>query len=1097
MFTKILIANRGEIAVRLVRALADLGVASVAVYAQDDADALHVRLADHAVVLPQTGPTAYLDGARLIDIARTQGCQAVHPGYGFLSERADFAQACADAGLVFIGPTPEQLALFGDKARARQLAADCAVPLMPGTQHAVTLAEAEAFFSQHAQAGIVIKAVGGGGGRGMRAVQRAEDLAAAYQRCQGEALAAFGLADVYVERLMARARHIEIQLLGDGQAVIALGERECTLQRRFQKLVEIAPSPSLPEPLRQPLIASALAMARAVGYQSLGTFEFLVDADGGAAAELPYVFIEANPRLQVEHTLTEAVTGLDLVQAQVRVAAGARLADLGLDPAAPPAPRGFALQWRINAETLAADGSARPASGQLTRLELPSGPGVRVDGHAFAGATPSPHYDTLLLKLIVHTAGGDFADALRRSQRALAECRIDGLPTNLALLRALAAHEDFARQQVHTRWFEQALPHLLNTAKTIASQEDSTPGSGVFHAQKAIPPAPEGAVLAPMPARLVQFCVAEGETVAAGAELAVLEAMKMQHVLSAPQAGVVRALGAAPGAYLTEGDVVLVLDAVADAGQGATAQADAHDPDHIRPDLQRVIDRHARTLDTARPDAVAKRHARGQRTARENITELCDEGSFIEYGALAIAAQTGRRSLEDLIANTPADGMVTGVGGVNGQLFGAERARTAVMAYDATVLAGTQGMRNHAKTDRLLGLALNQSLPVVLFAEGGGGRPGDTDANVIAGLDIGTFATYAALSGRVPVLGVVAGRCFAGNAALLGCSDVIIATEGSHIGMGGPAMIEGGGLGVFTPEQIGPSRVQHPNGVIDVLVKDEAQAVSVARHYLSFFQGRVPDWTAPDPRLLRAVVPENRLRVYDTRAAMAGLVDPGSLLPLRTGFGIGIHTALARIEGRPVGILANNPLHLGGAIDAPAADKAARFMQLCHAHGLPLVSLIDTPGFMVGPDTEATAQVRHVSRLFVTAAALRVPLLAVVLRKGYGLGAMGMAAGGFHAPFFTLAWPTGEFGGMGLEGAVRLGYRKELEALPAGPERDALFERLVAQQYRQGEAMSMATALEIDAVIDPADTRAWLVRGLASAKVRPLPEGGTRFIDTW
>ena len=487
---------------------------------------------------------------------------------------------------------------------------------------------------------------------------------------------------------------------------------------------------------------------------------------------------------------------------------------------------------------------------------------------------------------------------------------------------------------------------------------------------------------------------------------------------------------------------------------------------------------------------------RGQRTARENIADLCDEGSFIEYGALAIAAQTRRRSVEDLIANTPADGMVTGVGGVNGALFGPERARTAVMAYDATVLAGTQGMRNHAKTDRILNLALQEKLPVVLFAEGGGGRPGDVDANVLAGLHVGTFAAYAALSGQVPVVGIVAGRCFAGNAALVGCSDVIIATKDSNLGMGGPAMIEGGGLGVFAPEDIGPSGVQHANGVIDVLVVDEKEAVQAARQYLGFFQGRTRDWITPDQRLLRSVVPENRLRAYDTRAAMQGLVDEGSLLPLRTGFGAGIHTALARIEGRPVGLMANNPLHLGGAIDADAADKGARFMQLCNAHGLPIVSLIDTPGFMVGPEVEKTAQVRHVSRLFVVAGALRVPLFSVVLRKGYGLGAMGMAAGGFHQPFFTIAWPTGEFGGMGLEGAVRLGFRKELEAVAEGPERDALFNQLVAQQYQHGEAMNMATTLEIDAVIDPADTRDWLVRGLASARARPTQDG-RRFIDTW
>lgn len=1089
MFKKILIANRGEVALRIVRALQELGIASLAVYADDDAQAPHVRAADAALALGMTGPSAYLDGARLLAIAREHSADAIHPGYGFLSERADFARACAAAGVRFIGPTPEQLDVLGDKAQARALAQRCRVPVLPGSPGAVTLDEAQAFLAAQAGAGVMLKAVSGGGGRGMRAVRSADEMAAAYERCRGEARAAFGVDEVYVERLMASARHIEVQVLGDGHDVIALGERDCTLQRRFQKLVEIAPSPVLTNALRTRLIDAALTLARAVRYQNLGTFEFLVDP---ASSDLPFVFMEANPRLQVEHTITEEVFGVDLVQAQIRLAAGGTLQELGLDPAAPPRPQGFAIQWRINAETLDAQSKATPGSGQLTRFDVPTGPGLRVDTHGFAGATPSPHYDTLLAKLIVHANGG-FDAALRRSRRALADFHIDGVATNLPLLRALADRSEMASQAVHTRWLESVLPELLDASKNIAVSAFPTSATGQNHSKPATD-APPHAILAAMPARLVQLSVAEGDEVPAGAEIAVLEAMKMEHVITAPHAGRVARLLAVPGGYLAQGQPLLVLEPIEGEAHAKKEDAAAHDPDHIRADLQRVTQRHAHTLDAARPEAMAKRHAQGSRSARENIADLCDEGSFIEYGALAIAAQTRRRTMEDLIANTPADGMVTGIGGVNGAIFGAEKARTVVMSYDATVLAGTQGMRNHAKTDRMLGIAQAQQLPVVLFAEGGGGRPGDTDTAVVAGLHVHTFAAYAALSGQVPVVGIVHGRCFAGNAALVGCSDVIIATRASNIGMGGPAMIEGGGLGVFKPEDIGPSSVQHANGVIDILADDETKAVAAARHYLSFFQGRVKDWITPDQRLLRQVVPENRLRVYDTRAAMAGLVDAGSLLMLRTGFGVGIHTALARIEGRPVGLLANNPLHLGGAIDAPAADKAARFMQLCDAHGLPIVSLVDTPGFMVGPEIEKTAQVRHVSRLFVTAASLRVPFFSVVLRKGYGLGAMGMTAGSFHAPVFTVAWPTGEFGGMGLEGYVRLGFRKELEAAPEGPERDALFAKLLARQYAHGEAINMATTLEIDAVIDPADTRAWLARGLAGARTglaRP------RFVDAW
>ena len=603
-------------------------------------------------------------------------------------------------------------------------------------------------------------------------------------------------------------------------------------------------------------------------------------------------------------------------------------------------------------------------------------------------------------------------------------------------------------------------------------------------------------VRAPLQAQIVEWRVAPGERVRPGDVLLILEAMKMEHEVRAQGAGQVLELFYEVGETVDQGAVLLAMapaEGRVDAAPAAAAESPL--PNVLRGDLQRWQTRQATTLDAARPEAVAKRHALGLRTARENIDDLCDAGSFIEYGALAVAAQRQRRSEEDLIASTPADGMVTGIGSVNGQLFGEEASRAVVMAYDATVLAGTQGMRNHQKTDRLLGIALEQRLPVVLFAEGGGGRPGDTDMPIVAGLHVGTFAAYARLSGQVPVVGIAAGRCFAGNAALLGCSDVIIATRASNIGMGGPAMVEGGGLGIFKPEEIGPSSVQAANGVIDVLVDGEAQAVAAARQYLSFFQGRLSDWTAPDAQALRNAVPENRLRVYDSLAVMTGLVDVGSLLPLRSGFGLGIHTALARIEGRSVGFMANNPHHLGGAIDADAADKAARFMRLCNAHGLPVVSLVDTPGFMVGPDAEAQAQVRHVSRLFVTAAALRVPVFSVVLRKGYGLGAMGMAAGGFHAPVFTVAWPTGEFGAMGLEGAVRLGFRKELEASPEGPEREALYQRLVAQQYANGSAVQMATTLEIDAVIDPVDTRNWLRNGLASARVRD--PSGLRFVDVW
>ncbi len=519
----------------------------------------------------------------------------------------------------------------------------------------------------------------------------------------------------------------------------------------------------------------------------------------------------------------------------------------------------------------------------------------------------------------------------------------------------------------------------------------------------------------------------------------------------------------------------------------------------IRPELVEMINRHAFGLDENRPDAVAKRQQKNQRTARANVDDLCDAGRFIEYGALAIAAQRGRRSVDDLISKTPADGLIAGVGSVNGSFFSEDKARCMIMAYDYTVLAGTQGYFNHKKMDRMLKLAYEQSLPLVFFAEGGGGRPGDIDAIGVmtAGLDLSTFGAFAKLSGRVPLVGVVSGPCFAGNAALLGCCDVIIATNNSNIGMGGPVMIEGGGLGIFKPEEIGPIHVQTQNGVVDIEVADDTEAVAVAKKYLSYFQGTTSKWEAAEQLRLRDLIPENSKRTYNVRTVIKAMADTDSFLELRPKFGPGMITGFIRIEGRSFGVIANNCMHMAGAIEAEGADKAARLMQLCNAHGLPILSLCDTPGFMVGPEIEKRAQVRHVCRMFVNGSHLTVPYFTVVLRRGYGLGAMAMARGGFHESFFTASWPTGEFGAMGLEGAIKAGFKKELAAIADPQEREKLYEQLLTQLRERGKAVNIASYLEIDSVIDPADTRKWIMQGIKSVPPRLSQEGDHSFIDPW
>jgi acetyl-CoA carboxylase carboxyltransferase component len=597
----------------------------------------------------------------------------------------------------------------------------------------------------------------------------------------------------------------------------------------------------------------------------------------------------------------------------------------------------------------------------------------------------------------------------------------------------------------------------------------------------------------------VTVSVKAGDTVRVGQTVVLLESMKMLHDVKMTESGVVREVLVVEGSTVLAGQRLLVVDLVEVSAGVDVAEADV-DLTHVRADLAEVLARHDVGFDAARPDAVQRRRSVGRRTARENVADLVDDASFVEYGPVVIAAQRRRRSIDDLIARTPADGMIGGIGTVNGRDFTGHAAQVVAMSYDYTVLAGTQGQQNHRKKDRLFELAEQLRLPVVFFTEGGGGRPGDTDGVGVSGLDCLAFLWFAQLSGSVPLVGVNAGYCFAGNAAILGCCDVVIATEDSNIGMGGPAMIEGGGLGTFEPKQIGPIEVQRANGVVDIVVRDEAEAVQVAKQYLSYFQGPLATWDHADQRLLRHVIPEDRKRGYDVRAVLDALFDTGSVLELRRDFGLGMITALARIEGMAVGVIGNNPNHLAGAIDSDGADKAARFMQLCDAFDIPIISLCDTPGMMVGPEIEATALVRHCSRLFVTGANITVPYITVVTRKAYGLGAQAMMGGSTKAPLATLAWPSGEFGGMGLEGAVRLGYRNELEAVTDPVEREAMFQQMVDRMYQHGKALNAASHFEIDDVIDPADTRRWLATLLRSTAPGPTWSARPKKranIDTW
>ena len=1111
-----------------------MGLKTVAVCSEDDTSNLHTRVADEVFQLEGKGARAYLDGEAVIAAAKATGCDAIHPGYGFLSEQATFAQQCAEEGITFVGPSVEHLGLFGDKARARIAAIEADVPVLKGIDGAVTIDEARTFMESLGEgASVIIKAIAGGGGRGTSAVTDPAELKTVYERCQREAKAAFGVADVYVEEFVTRARHVEIQILGDVDGnIVHLGERECSIQRRNQKVLEVAPAPGLSEQLRRNIIDAAVRFAKKESYSNLGTFEFLVDET--SQGEHPFVFIEANARLQVEHTVTEEVTGVDLVQAQIRLAAGKLLTELGLDDPDIAVPRGYAIQARVNMETIKENGAVRPASGTFAVYEAPNGPGVRTDGFGYTGYKTSTAFDSLLAKVITHTPTDDFSVAVNRTIRALSEFRLEGVSTNIPFLQNILSHDEFVNGDVHTRWVDEHLVELAaapqktvkrfvqidqsegtaNKSGLAGAQVDTSDPLALFNHDAKVKAeqsqedemletvemsGPDGSIgmSSPIQGTIVTIDVSVDDEVRAGQALAVVEAMKMEHVIAADRDGIVREITMVAGDVVREGYPIVFIEEAEVTGGETTAREEL-DPDFIRPDLEEMYMRHAYTLDENRPEAVAKRYARGYRMPRENIDELMDPGSFKEYWPLIVARQHRRHDMDTLRRDTPADGLLAGTGTINGDLFDEDRTRAMVVHYDYTVLAGTQGGRNHYKQDRMFELANRFRMPLILFGEGGGGRPGDDAIGPGVAFDTHTFTQFSKLSGLVPLITVINGRTFAGNTALVACCDVIIATEGTTVAMGGPAMIEGGGLGIYTPEEIGPMSFQVPNGVVDILVKDEKEAVQVAKKYLSYFQGIVKEWEAPDQRPLRHVIPENRLRLYDMRGIINTLADKDSVLEIREKFGIGVITSFIRVEGRPMGVIANNPHHLAGAIDSDGADKGARFIQLCDAFDIPVLSLMDCPGMMVGPDVERTALVRHCVRMFNAGANLTTPLFGVVVRKAYGLGVQAMCGASSRVGFFTIAWPTAEFAGMNIEGAVKLGYRKELAAIEDPEERKKEFELRVERSYEAAKAVNAGTGGGLDDVIDPADTRDWIAS--AMKRLPPVLERTEKkypYIDTW
>ncbi len=1072
---KLLVANRGEIAIRIARAARMLGQTTVAIHATDEADAPHCRHADESWSLPGQGPAAYLDMASIIDVAIRTGCRSVHPGYGFLSENAAFARACAASGLTFIGPSPETLDLFGNKIAARALAIRLGVPVAAGTDGPTSLDQAHAFAL--VQGPVMLKAVAGGGGRGMRVVHDPADLEQAYARCASEAMMAFGNGDLYVERLLPAARHIEVQVVGDGDGRVShLWERDCSIQRRHQKLVEIAPAPELAPALRQRLIDASLTLARHVAYKGLGTFEFLV-------AGPDFWFIEANPRLQVEHTISEEITGVDLVQTQIAIAFGASLSDLGL--LEPPAPRGWAIQARINLETMCADGTAVPSAGRLGTYEPPSGPNVRVDGMGHPGYATSTRYDPLLAKLIVR--GPSFPAAARGVAQGLREFRVEGVETNIPFIAGILEHPLFLSGRFDTGFIAAHLGELLSAAARWQPAPGPSPIDGVppviaeattgvlSHADAE----PGLTVRAPMAGIIIQISVGAGDHVRPGQLLLVLEAMKMEHPVVAPCAGIVAAVRVARDGQVAAGAPLILLRADDGATPHAPGPAETDDvADGWQPEIAEIERRLAIARGMGGPDKIARQHAAGKLTARERIDRFGDPGSFLEIGALTgFADQDGRLSPANFIGGTiRADGRKLVIG-----------------VDDFTLRAGSGDAAIHEKQIFIERYAGEMRLPVVRLLDGASGG-GSVTMALEQGfhylpVNPGWDAVTDNLS-LVPVAAVCLGPTVGLGAARLAMSHFSVMVAGiGQIFTAGPPIVRSATREDLSKEELGGTAIHADNGMVDRILPDEPAAFDAIRRFLSYMPSSVFDLPrcqdSADPcdrrePALAAAIPRNDRRPYAIAPILRAIFDEGSLFRF-ADYGGSTVTALARLDGRPVGVLATDP-EKGATMTAQGAMAVTRLVDLCQTFHLPIVSLTDQAGMSIGAAAERAGTIRFGARAITALYQATVPQAEIILRRVFGVGGAGIV--NRHRAGRSWAWPSARWGSIPQQGGIEAAFRAELDR---APDRRAAIAAIEQQLEDIASPFRTAERFGVQDIIDPRETRPLLCDWVKDA-YRLLPE---------
>lgn len=1100
---RVLIANRGEIAIRIRRAIHARGGEAVAVYAGIDAENLHIQGCDAVRMLPGAGVAPYLDIDAIIAAAHDTGCDAIHPGYGFLAENAEFANRCVLEGITFVGPSPEALALFGDKTRARKLAQQLNIPVILGSDgilHDLTQAQEAA---SRVGFPVMLKAAAGGGGRGMRIVTRAEDMAAAFDRASSEALAAFGNGAMFLERQVMRPRHIEVQILGDATGnILHLHERDCSVQRRHQKIIEIAPALNLDPALKRKLLDDAVRLAKASAYVNAGTVEFLVIPESGE-----YFFIECNPRIQVEHTVTEQITGIDLVDAQLAIAGGATLAELGFaNQDDIGAPRGAAVQVRVVATGV----------GSLTGYKEPSGMGIRVDASAYLGFAPPMQVDPLLAKVIGFSTQRNLTDdhalenALGRTRHAIDEFLLVGVDTNLQELRAILDHPDLRSGSVRTTFLDEH-PDLGKHApapSTVAQFLGRTVTAGSLKTKAVATQLPVGTdespARSPMDGALLEMVASVGDFVSTGATLMIIHAMKMETMITAPISGQVMRLAALnPEDIVSAGQIVAVIAPSATQDQPTSTDAETSSWQEV---LDSVTTLQAIARDRLAPNStesgVVRQRSRGKLTCRERIELLLDTGSFREVGSLAGFTSYGEDG--SISAFTPAN-HVGGWGEIEGRT-------TIVCADDFTSRGGHADGAIGAKSMHLDRLSLEMRIPSVRLLDGssGGGsvaamvpeqkKEGESRAQESTGAITagrprvsgsgGSFlpghlgsTLYAEQLATVPVVNVLLGSVVGIGAAkaVLGHFSVMVRDIAQLFVAGPPVVSHAMGYDV-TKEDLGGWHIHCRNGSVDNLAETEAEAISMTQRFLSYLPANAFEAPATnaansnDPTNRRegelaTIIPRKRTTTFEIRRVIRLLADRDSFFEIGSLWGTDQVVGLARFNGHAVGVIASDSQHInGGALTADGCRKLTRHLDLCDLFHIPVLNLVDNPGFAVGIEHEMNGTIRRGGEWMIAFAQTTVPVFTVVMRRSFGVAGNNYATPRAE-PSMRVVWPSADVGGIPPEGGIEAAYKRQL-AEAADP--IAFRAELMARIESARGPIGPLNKFQMEEMIDPRDTRRYV-----------------------